>query len=114
MIETPDNTSLFLRNVGTNTAKNIKETTKLFRDVPTEIWNFNGPIDYIRINSPGTARIINFYDSRRIKPSTSAVVRFEYENSNGDKFFSEIRVGRGSPPQQVYFVALVLINSGKI
>lgn len=114
VMETPDNAGLFLRNVGTDTAKNIKETTEMFRDVPAEIWNFNGPIDYIRVKSPGTARMINFYDAKRIKPSTSTVVRFEYENSDGNNFFSEIKVERGSPIQQVYFLTPVLVNSGTI
>lgn len=114
VMETPDNASLFLRNVGTDTAKNIKEITKIFRDVPTEIWNFNGPIDYIRIKNPSTARMINFHDSKRIEPSTSIVVRFEYENSDGDKFYSEIKIERGSTTQQIYFLTPVLVNSGKI
>jgi len=114
VMETPDNAGLFLRNVGTDTAKNIKETTGMFRDVPAEIWNFNGPIDYIRVKSPGTARTINFLDSKIIKLSTFTVVRFEYENSDGDKFFSEIKVERGSPKNQIYFIAPVLVNSGKI
>ena len=86
----------------------------MFRDVPTEIWNFNGPIDYIRVKSPGTARMINFHDEKRIQPSTSTVVKFEYENSDGDKFYSEIKVDRGSPTQQVYFLTPALVNSGKI
>lgn len=114
VMETPDNAGLFLRNVGTDTAKNIIEATKMFRDVPAEIWNFNGQIDYIRVKSPGTARMINFHDSKRIDPSTSTVVRFEYENSDGSKFFSEIKVERGSPTQQVYFTAPRLLNSGKV
>src|SRR3989344_4355719 len=97
-----------------DTAKNIKETTEMFRDVPTEIWNFNGPIDYIRVKSPGTARMINFHDEKRIQPSISTVVRFEYENSDGNKFYSEIKVERGSPTQQVYFLTPALVNSGKI
>lgn len=114
VMETPDNAGLFLRNVGTDSAKNIKETTEMFRDVPTEIWNFNGPIDYIRVKSPGTARMINFHDQKRIQPSTSTVVRFEYENSDGERFYSEIKVERGSPIQQVYFLTPALVNSGKI
>src|SRR3989338_345505 len=114
VMETPDNAGLFLRNVGTDSAKNIKETSGMFRDVPAEIWNFNGPIDYIRVKSPGTARMINFHDAKRIEPSTSTVVRFEYENSDGNKFYSEIKVERGSPTQQVYFITPVLVNSGKI
>lgn len=114
VMETPDNAGLFLRNVGSDSAKNIKETTKMFRDVPTEIWNFNGPIDYIRVKSPGTARMINFYDEKRIQPTTSTVVHFEYENSDGDKFYSEIKVERGSPTQQVYFLTPALVNSGKV
>lgn len=114
VMETPDNAGLFLRNVGTDSAKNIKETTRMFRDVPTEIWNFNGPIDYIRVKSPGTARMINLHDEKRIQPSTSTIVRFEYENSDGNKFFSEIKIERGSPPQQVYFLTPSLIDSGKI
>ena len=114
VMETPDNAGLFLRNVGTDSAKNIKETTEMFRDIPTEIWNFNGPIDYIRVKSPGTARMINFYDTKRIESSTSTVVRFEYENSDGNKFYSEVKVERGSPTQQVYFLTPVLVNSGKI
>jgi len=114
VMETPDNAGLFLRNVGTDTAQNIKETTGMFRDVPAEIWNFNGPIDYIRVKSPGTAKMINFHDTKRIEPSTSTVVRFEYENSDGYKFYSEIEVERGSPTQQVYFITPILVNSGKI
>ncbi len=114
VMETPDNAGLFLRNVGTDTAKNIKEATGMFRDVPTEIWNFNGPIDYMRVKSPGTARMINFHDEKRIGPSTSTVVRFEYENSDKDKFYSEIKVERGSPTQRVYFLTPTLVNSGKI
>lgn len=112
VMETPDNTGLFLRNVGTDTAKNIKETTEMFRDVPTEIWNFSGPIDYIRVNSPGTARMINLHDSRRIEPSTATFVRLQYENSDGDKFFSEIRVERGPATQQLWFAAPVLVKWG--
>lgn len=114
VMETPDNAGLFLRNVGTDSAKNIKETTEMFRDVPTEIWNFNGPIDYIRVKSPGTAKMINFHDSKRIEPSTSTVVRFEYENSDGDQFYSEIKVERGNPTQQVYFLTPTIVNCGKI
>jgi len=114
VMETPDNAGLFLRNVGTDTAKNIIETTKMFRDVPTEIWNFNGPIDYIRLKSPSTAKMINFHDVKMIKPSTSTVVRFEYTNYDGNKFYSEIKVERGSPTQQVYFITTALVNSGKI
>ena len=113
VMETPDNAGLFLRNVGTDSAKNIKETTKMFRDVPTEIWNFSGPIDYIRVNSPGTTKMISFHDEKRIELSTFTVVRFEYENSDGGKFYSEIKVERGSPAQQIYFLTPVLINSGK-
>ena len=114
VMETPDNAGLFLRNVGTDTAKNIVEITGMFRDVPVEIWNFNGPIDYVRVNSPGTARMINFHDTNRIQPSTLTVVRFEYENSDGNKFYSEIKIERGSPTQQVYFITPILVNSGKI
>lgn len=114
VMETPDNAGLFLRNVGTDTAKNIVETTGMFRDVPTEMWNFNGPIDYIRVKSPGTAKMINFHDTKRIGPSTSTVMCFEYENSDGDKFYSEIKIERGSPIQQVYFLTPSLVNSGKI
>ena len=114
VMETPDNAGLFLRNVGTDTAQNIKETTGMFRDVPVEIWNFNGPVDYIKVKNPGIARMINFHDTKRIEPSTSTVVRFEYENSDGDKFYSEIKVERGAPTQQVYFITPVLVNSGKI
>lgn len=113
VMETPDNAGLFLRNVGTDSAKNIKETTEMFRDVPIEIWNFNGPIDYIRVNSPGTARMINFHDQKRIGPSTSTVVRFEYENSDGDKFFSEIKIERGPATQQLWFATPVLVKCGK-
>ncbi len=114
VMETPDNAGLFLRNVGTDAAKNIKETTGMFRDVPSEVWNFNGPIDYIRVKSPGVAQMINFHDSKRIDPSTSVVVRFEYENTDGNKFFSEIKVERGTPTQQVYFTVPRLLDSGKV
>lgn len=114
VMETPDNAGLFLRNVGTDSAKNIKESTGMFRDVPAEIWNFNGPIDYIRVKSPGTARMINFHDEKRIQPATFTIVRFEYENSDGEKFYSEIKIDRGSPTQQVYFLTPTLVNSGKI
>lgn len=113
VMETPDNAGLFLRNVGTDTAKNIKEATEMFRDVPSEIWNFNGPIDYIRVKSPGTARMINFHDQKMIKPSTSTLVRFEYENTDGDKFYSEIKIERGNPVQQIYFTGPRLIKWGK-
>src|SRR3989338_7496861 len=114
VMETPDNAGLFLRNVGTDTAKNIVEITGMFRDVPVEIWNFNGPREYARAQSPGTARMINFHDTKRIQPSTLTVVRFEYENSDGNKFCSEIKIERGSPTQQVYFITPILVNSGKI
>lgn len=114
VIETPDNAGLFLRNVGTDTAKNIKETTNMFRDVPTERWNFNGPIDYIRVKSPGISRMINFYDNKRPGPSSSTTVHFQYENSDGNKFYSDIRIDRGNPQQQVYFTDSQLIKWGKI
>lgn len=114
VMETPDNAGLFLRNVGTDVAKNIKETTNMFRDTPTELWNFNGPIDYIRVKSPGTSKMINFYDEKRIQPSAFTVVRFEYENSDADKFYSEIKVERGNPTQQVYFSTPTLVGWGKL
>lgn len=114
VIETPFNSSLQIRNIGTEIAKNIKETTGMFRDVPIELWNFNGPIDYLRVKSPGIFRQIDFNDSKLIKPQEAVVVRFEYENSDGDKFFSEIRVECGVFIQQLYFKTTALVNSGKI
>ena len=113
VMETPDNAGLFLRNVGTDTAKNITETTNMFRDIPAELWNFNGPIDYIRVKSPGTAKMIDFHDEKRITPSSSTTVRIEYENSDGDKFFSEIKIERGPATQQLYFYGPALVRWGR-
>ncbi|MBI2409685.1 hypothetical protein HYV30_01425 [Candidatus Kaiserbacteria bacterium] len=113
VVEAPFNSSLQLRNVGTDAAKNIKEPTGMFRDMPSEIWNFTGPIDYLRVKSPGISRQIDFHDEKRIKPSDSSIVRFEYENSDGTRFFSEIKVERGPATQQLWFATPVLVNWGK-
>lgn len=114
VIEAPFNDSLHVRNIGNDTAKNIKEITNMFRDIPFELWNFNGPIDYIRIKSPNISKMINFHDQKLIQPSNSVVVRFEYENSDGNKFYSEIRVERGSQTQQIYFYAPNLVKWDKV
>ncbi len=113
VMETPDNAGLFLRNIGTDSAKNIREVTNMFRDVSTELWNFNGPIDYIRVKSPGTTKMINFYDGKRIEVSSSTIVLFEYENSDGDKFYSEIEIARGPATQQLYFNTPILKAWGR-
>lgn len=103
VIEIPFNNSLEIRNVGTDIAKNIKEKSNLLRDVPTELWNFTGPIDYIRIKSPGISKTANFQNNKIPKPSTSTLIRFEYENTDGDKFCSEIVIDRNQSDSQIYF-----------
>lgn len=113
VLEAPLNGSLQLRNIGTDVAKNITEPTNMFRDVPNELWNFNGPIDYLRVKSPGIHRQIDFHDKKLIQPSTSTVVRFEYENSDGNSFYSEIEVERGPATQQLWFNIPVLNGSGR-
>ncbi len=114
VIEAPYNNLLILRNVGTDIAKNIKASTDIFRDAPVELWNFSGPIDYMRTNSQSIFKQIDFYDEKLIQPSTSVTVIFKYENSDGNRFYSEIKIERGSPTQQVYFLTPILVNSGKI
>lgn len=113
-LELSGNVLFIIRNVGTGIAINIIETTGLFRDVPDRLWNFSGPVDYIRTSNTGTAKPINFKDEKRLEPSESAITRFEYENDSGDKFYSEIKIERRTPPQQNYFKNPQLMKWGKI
>ncbi len=114
VIETPFNNSLEIRNIGTDIAKNIQEKSDLLKDLPDELWNFAGPIDYLRVKSPGISKAISFKENKVIQPSTFAIIRFEYENTNGNKFYSEIRVERTQNPSQLYFIAPRLIQWGRI
>ena len=110
VIEAPYNISLSLRNIGTDIAKNIKDSTSMFRDVPTELWNFNGPIDNLRVKSQSIFRQIDFYDEKLIQPSTSVIVDFEYENSDGKKFNSKIKIERGPATQQLWFNTPIILK----
>ncbi len=114
VIETPFNNSLEIRNIGTDIAKNIQEKGELLKDVPSELWNFAGPIDYIRVKSPGISKAVSFKDNKMPQPSTFAIIRFEYENINGNNFYSEIRVERTQCFPQIYFSAPRLIKWGRI
>ena len=82
----------------------------MFRDVPTELWNFNGPIDYMRVNSQSIFKQIDFYDGKLIQPSSSVIVDFEYENSDGRKFYSKIKIERGAAAQQLWFNTPVILK----
>jgi hypothetical protein len=110
----PDHVLFMIRNVGTDIAVNIRETNGLLRDVPDKLWNFSGPIDYIRTKNFGISRPMNFHDDKRPQPLTSTQVHFEYENTDGDKFYSDINIERGNPTQQIYFTASRLIKWGSI
>lgn len=86
----------------------------MFRDVPSELWNFNGPIDYMKVKSPSISKMINFYDKKLIQPSNTIVARFEYENLDRNKFYSEIKIERGPQTQQIYLYTPDLIDWGKM
>ncbi|OGC47098.1 MAG: hypothetical protein A3A94_03575 [Candidatus Portnoybacteria bacterium RIFCSPLOWO2_01_FULL_43_11] len=114
VIETPFNNSLGIRNIGTDIAKNIQEKDGLLKDVPSELWNFVGPIDYLRVKSPGISKIISFKDDKMLQPSRSVIIHFEYENTNGNRFYSKIKVERAQNLSLIYFNTPQLIKWGKI
>ncbi len=109
----PDHVLFMIRNVGTDIAVNIKETGGLLIDIPDKLWNFSGPIDYMRTKNFGISRPMNFLDDKRPQASTSTMIRFEYENTDGDKFFSDIKIERENPTQQIYFTSSQLVKWGK-
>ncbi len=113
VIETLFNSSLEIRNIGTDIAKNLKEKSGLLKDLPAELWNFVGPIDYLRVKNSGISKTMNFQDGKIPQSSTSVLIRFEYENTDGDKFYSEIIIKRGKPTQQVWFDASQLKKWGR-
>src|SRR3989344_5107683 len=76
----PDHVQFMLRNVGTDTAVDIVETNNICRDLPNTLWNYNGPIDYIRIKTH-VAIPLYFQDGKMPKPSSTTPLRFEYKNS---------------------------------
>ncbi len=114
VIEIFFNNSLEVRNIGTDMAKNIKEKRGLLRDTPEQLWNFAGPLDYIREKNPGIWETANFKDDKMPKPSTSVIICFEYANTDGKIFYSEIKVDRAQSPSQIYFSASNLIKWGRI
>jgi len=114
VIETLFNNSLEIRNIGTDIAKNIQEKGGLLGGVPGELWNFAGPIDYIKVKNPGISKGVNFKSSKILQPSEFAVIHFEYENINGSRFYSEIKVERTQNPSQIYFNEPRLIKWGRI
>jgi len=114
VIETPFNNSLEIRNIGTDIAKNIQEKSELLREVPNELWNFAGPIDYIRVKSPGISKAISFEDNKMPEPSASVIIHFEYKNTDGDGFYSAIKIERARTQSQIYFNAPYLIKWGRI
>jgi len=111
VIESPFNSSLEIRNIGTGLAINIKETSGLLNGVPEELWNSTGPLDYQRVKNPPTiAKAVNFRGDKKPEPSASVIIRLEYENTNGNKFYSEIKVTRGYQTDQAYFSTPNLIR----
>ena len=113
IIEAPYNASLNIRNVGTDTAKSLKELDNTFRSLPDELRNFDGPIDYMRIKTPGISEQLEFSSDKNLMPSSSKVVRFEYENSDGDKFYSEIKIERNGDTSPPWYRQPILVSSGK-
>lgn len=114
IIESPYNDSLEIRNIGDDIARNIKEKSNLLKDIPGELFNYTGPIDYPRVKSPGISKTISFQDSKVPKPSTSTLIEFEYENTDGNRFYSQIMVNRNKSIQQIYFSASRLIKWGRL
>ena len=108
----PDHVQFMLRNVGTDTAVDIVEINNICRDLPNTLWNYNGPIDYIRIKTH-VAIPLYFQDGKVPKPSSVTQFRFEYKNSDGDRFYSSIEIERAATDQQIYFTKSKLIKWGK-
>lgn len=114
VLEAPFNSSLEMRNIGTDIAKNIKETTDLLKNIPKELWSHSGQFDYLRIKNPGLSKTVSFQEGKIPPASTKPFYRFEYENSEGDKFYSEILVDRGPDTQQIYIRSAELLKWGKM
>ncbi|MFA6315153.1 MAG: hypothetical protein WC648_02180 [Candidatus Paceibacterota bacterium] len=110
----PGHESFYIRNVGTDIALGLKENTNYFRDIPDRLWNFTGPIDYMRTKNYSVSKFITFHDSKMPAPSSSVLVNFEYQNTDGIKFYSHIEVKRGTPTQQLYFTDSRLLKWGKL
>jgi hypothetical protein len=103
---------LWIRNIGSDLAKEISGTQDLLNYVPNQMWNFVGPIDYIHSGLDSIASVVTF----RTVPQPGATVdlRLEYKNTDGDKFFSVIRIERTSEQSPQLYKRSTLLKWGKM
>lgn len=113
-IDTIFNAGLSIRNVGDTDAQYIAETTCWFRDVPNTLRAYKGNINYYKDRDPGIYRQIDLQDLNRLEPSKSALVRLEYKDPEGNKFYSEIEIRRNVDVSPPWFFQPKLIKSGRI
>jgi len=104
---------LYIRNTGTDIAKNIKELSGKLKSnsVPSDLQNFTGPIDYSRPGISGFVAIVSFIEKPR--PREVINLHFEYENSGSNKFFSKIKIERTEYAQRESFKMLRLQSWGR-
>ena len=84
--------NMLIRNVASDIAKNITEKNGKLNTVPVELWNFCGPIDNLSLGVGNTSSIVSF--SVPPEPKEIIVLHFDYTNTDGSKFFSEIEIER--------------------
>ncbi|MEK7117021.1 MAG: hypothetical protein AAB837_02555 [Patescibacteria group bacterium] len=103
--------NIYIRNVGTDMAKNITERNNSFNSLPNNLWNFTGPIDYIRSGNSGLVAVFGFHN--QLKPKEIVILHFDYTNTDGDKFYSEIEIEQTDSTTRSY-KRPILLRWGKI
>ena len=113
VLESPFNDSLEMRNIGTDIAKSIVDSNGVLKNLPHELWPYTGVYDYMREKNPGIVKSVGIEDHKRPKPSDSVVVRVEYCNSSGDKFFTEVKITRSDIPTGQRFSSIETLRWGR-
>ena len=104
IIETMFNNDLIIRNVGNDFAEEIEEKS-YFKDKPTKLINFIGPLNISDIsnNNSNFLYSLSFFDDKLPKPNDIIEVIFFYKNSENKKFKSKIIIERDKYESQIYY-----------
>jgi len=114
ILETIFNHALSIRNIGESNANSITETTNYFSATPDMLRSYTGDIDYYKNRDRGIYRQIDLRDLGVLPANELKVVRFEYKNLEGHKFFSEIEIKRNADSSPPWFFDPKLIRSGRV
>lgn len=113
-LDTIFNHALSIRNIGKSNAHDIKEVTSYFRQIPEKLSCYSGSINYYTDKDYQIFQQVDFKDWNKLKPLKPTTVRFEYQDSGGHKFYSEIEVKRNKDISPPWFFQPKSVGSGRI